>query len=228
LRKAGELLCCTLLVVAGVLFTATLQAQAPVIANRTHNAMLGPPEETIDTHVDEFWIEPRISYVMPRPAFGDVIAVDLTVHFPDLRPTLDAMEVPQPIERVSVTDAISPRVMSADYLSLCSAMLGQPSYLPRETETQPYTRNVQHLEEFPVVNPQSAPRGYATRDHHKERVLTQWSTPLLTPRVRPASPPAPKQTLLQRTYEIVTWPIRRVGRVMNHHEEYYHIYPTNR
>ena len=118
MRKASEILWCLLLVIAGVLFTATLQAQAPVIVNNTHNAMLGPPEETIDTHVDEFWIEPRIAYTMPRPAFGDVIAVNLTIDFPYLRPTLDAMEVPLPFERVSMTDAISPRVMSADYLSL--------------------------------------------------------------------------------------------------------------
>jgi hypothetical protein len=227
LRKASESFCCVLLVVAGVLFTATLQAQAPAV-QRTNSALLGPPEETIDTHVDEFWIEPRISYVIPRPAFGDVIAVDLTIEYPNLRPTLDAMEVPMPPEHVAMTDAISPRVMSADYLSLCSAMLGQPSYppSPRDAGTPPSARTVQHLETFPAVNPQPAPNGYMTRNH-KERVLTEWSTPLLTPRVRPASPPAPKQTVLQRTYEIVTWPIRRVGRVMNHHEDYYHIYPAN-
>jgi hypothetical protein len=200
-------------------------------------AALRPPEaREEEPTVDEFWLEPRLpEHVMPRPAFGDVIGVDLHVELTDYKPApLYPLEAPAPEERVPMTDAIMPSKMAVEYHELCNVTFSNPTgesqpieraelkscLLPREAEPDARV--------YPLIHVES-PQTIREREAQKQIVLTQWSTPLLKNQQQPASQSAesrrPLRTAAITTFRVITWPWRAVSNLLNGPEEYYHIFP---
>jgi hypothetical protein len=201
------------LLLSAWLFGAAVQADAPLIHNWS-GFSLGPPEETHEAvTVDEFWLEPRLPHVsIPRPAFGDVIAVKLHLEYGTDRPVAELpIDAPTPLERVTMVDPITAQTNNLHLVTFGYS----PAKPPRPTANEEPANTVQQ-DAFAL----------AQREAQRRAMIATWSTPLLTRSAAP--PPRTSQAPPRRTvYDILTWPAQRISEMFTGPDESTHIYPAS-